>query len=1368
MFDQLENTYANIIMEFGIVGYSESDIMKRGLNSEKNLPLNLLYSYPHQENEDLEIIFQMMFPDEDHKIQSPKFFSLTLTNEKGNRTFLYCLKFPEKYVFPNNDLDNNKTSLSNSDKKVDNENSNEKIKKNYIEVPLVIYIKSHKEDLESFKQLLYAINQIIVNDNLEKIIPDAIMINNYKKIQLYNLLYFLFSLPHTSPHTLIKLQLNKELDNILNINPENKNNETIDFYFSSNCEIPCNKNDTDINILFLILDQSIIIKVLFSILTEKQIIFTASQAYLLHLIISCFLKLIFPFKWRHSCITVLTRENLELLEIPGSYIFGVLSSHLSTKDLTDEFSGKIIVDCDTNEIFGYSNFEPYEPPEMPIKKPIEDKKKKSNKKDKEKEVLEINNLESNNFTQGKNLIIINKNTIMKYQNELFGKKKKLIFNYDNNIIIDTQKSQLFIDKNDIFIDSSDWKWLRRYIQLVRNPEIFNLDNIDFKNKKGNRNIFSDEDNPILPNRPFSYNIQNIILTFILKKLTFQESDFMTVFKKTNLYSEYEDNNKEFENTKGSVIVQNIEETKNKPRSIDNSFNIEYELNQFNVDVIIDKIKTKINNFESDRKNNENVISYYQELKKILNDYLSIKEEISNQNNNNDEYTFIPRKLNERKKTISGKRPNLSKPSNKNLLRHIKNNTSLLQETSGQNKYILFGFDKDLEDSFQFYSKKGFIFFANELDKFLTEEKIDIKNIIYINNLNNQILSLIKKSLIEEETEEKNNKENLSDKKESKDVGNLEKIKLRQIIGVSIVPEKKEEEKEENDADKISNGSVEIKKEEDYDFAENLLNINLEKNQIFDWNNDNVLLDEANHIINFPEFNLEEELNKQYDNNEIKDENEINHLMQFYLFLAFYLDNAKKDETSLNFFFNNLNQNNYISKSSLDDIKNNKDNNDNNELYEIVEKDEADKSEEKKKINEIIIKLYILAYNNSDKKHRDFPYFSYYKTLKQIDSEDLKSLNSLFDSYEGEYELSFIYRTVIIEKQQAEMKKFQKMLSLKNKTKSYKINEEINLKDNYSRKSDINIVKKKIKSPDQKYNRQTIQNSKVNFGIDNDSSDNVIHLRTEPNINKLIKNEEVSLLIINDIGEIINEELNNIKDSIKSKNTSEILEEMNSRFKLNEKLKDLVNNLKFVNLDNINTKKKCFTFWLNCFNYLIIYTIVIEKLNLIEEKMWKKFFNTLYINIGDKIFSFNDIQYILFKKAYFFSSAYKPKDYIKKLNIEKINGELKLEEKEKLIPFILYLPINEFLKPTLYNEENIENDIVVKMAEYLNKNIILDEKNYLCCSDLFFKFYSNIFGKEIKKYEVYFNPELFKVIKNKKYKKIIQKKIKWQLNFENLI
>jgi len=85
----------------------EEDIIKRGYDTETNLPLNLLYRYPKKETNELgSLIFQMMFPNDEHKIQTPKFFSLTLTNEQASRSFLYCLKFPEKYVFSNNDLDN--------------------------------------------------------------------------------------------------------------------------------------------------------------------------------------------------------------------------------------------------------------------------------------------------------------------------------------------------------------------------------------------------------------------------------------------------------------------------------------------------------------------------------------------------------------------------------------------------------------------------------------------------------------------------------------------------------------------------------------------------------------------------------------------------------------------------------------------------------------------------------------------------------------------------------------------------------------------------------------------------------------------------------------------------------------------------------------------------------------------------------------------------------------------------------------------------------------------------------------------------------------------------------------------------------------
>ena len=1387
MFEQLTNRYTNIIIEFGIVGYSEKDIIKRGADTETNLKLYLLYSYPHHEGEDAELIFQMMFPDDDHKIQSPKFFSLTLTNEKGNRTYLYCLKFPEKYV-----LTENEDEKKNNNKK----NNNNK----YIEVPLVIYIKSYKEDLESFKQLLYTINQIIVSDNLEKFGCEPCMINNYKKIELMNLLFFLFSLPHTSPHTLVKLQLNKELGNILNLN-HNKigNNETIDFYFSSNCEIPCNKNDTDINILFLILDQSIIIKVLFSILTEKQIIFTASQAYLLHVIISTFLKLIFPFKWHHSCITVLSKDNLELLEIPCSYIFGVLSSHLSTKDLTDEYSGKIIVDCDTNEIFGYSNLEPFEPPEIVNKKVIDDKKKKDKKKDKEKE-LEFNNLESNNFTQGNNLIIINKNVIMKYHKEINGKKRKLKFDYDNNIIIDTQKSQLFIDKNDIFIDSNDWKWLRRNIQLVRNPEIFNLDNIDIKSNHKNKSLSNDEDdNPILPNRPFSYNIQNIILTFILKKLTFKESDFMTVFKKTNLFSEYEDKSKEYENSTGNKIVENIEETKNNPRSIDNSFNIEYILNSFNTDVIIDKINTKLNKNE----NNEKQICY-QSLKKILTDYNRTKEDIENLNENNYNKVIYPRKqsINEKMKP----NPIINK-MNKNLYRHVKNNTSLLQETSGQNKYILLGFDKDLEESFQFYSKNGFIFFMNKLEQFLVEEKIDIQKIIYRNHINEEILNMINKCF----TEEENDKSEEKSEQKEKDFNNLDKKNLRKVLGVSIVPEKKEEENNENDIGRVSRGSggsggsggsVEIKKDEEYDLAENLLNPmgekeeNDEKNKIFDWNEMDSL--EENNIIKFSNFNYEQALiqeNEKKEKDKIKNENEVNHLMQYYLFLAFYLEKVKEDKFSLKFFNNNIslktnkiiknNNNNIINKEN----NNNNNNSDNDNLYEIVEKEKDEKEEEeyKSRLNEIIIRLYNLAYSYGDKKHRDFPYYSFYHLLKKIELVDLKNYNSLFDIYEGDSELSLIYRTIIIEKQQEEIRRLQKMMTISNKNKSANIDVNINrakttynigkVSSDMGRNSNIDLLKKNEISqkfinisPDKK--RQTMYNSKVNIDLnkENNSEDfNIASIevnKSNPDFNYFDKGD-ISINIINEIGELLNQEIIEFGNFL-NKNINEILEEMNSRIKQNKKLYDLISLLKFLKLEKLNTKKKFFAFWLNCFNYLILFSIFHQKLNLNEEKVWKKFFNNIVYNIGGNEFSFNDMQYILFKKPYFLSSAYKPKEFVKNINIGKLDGDFKLNENHNLIPFILSLPIKGFLGPSLYREENIENDINKRIKYYLNKLVIIDSKKHLCCFDLLLKFDMNIFGKEIKKYESFFNHELYNLIKNKKYKKLIQQKISWQLNFEDFI
>ena len=1397
MFDSLKSTYNNIINEIGIVGYLEEDIIKRGLDTDVNLPLNLLYSFPNKESSDIgSLIFQMMFPDDDHKIQTPKFFSLTLTNEQASRSFLYCLKFPEKYSFINEDEENKENEEEeNKNEKIDNINDNKKDEKKgkikYIDVPLVIYIKSIKEDLEPFKQLLYSINQIIVNDNLEREGYESNYVNNYKKVQLMNLLYFLFVLPHTSPHSLIKLQLNKELENIINLNT-GYNNETIDFYFSSNCEIPCNKNDTDINILFLILDQSIIIKVLFSILTEKQIIFTASQAYLLHSIISTFLKLIFPFKWHHSCITVVPKENLDVLEIPSSYIFGVLSSTLPTKDLIDEYPGKIIVDCDTNEIFGYSNLEPYEPPEVNIdieKKNDGDKKKKD--KDKKKELV-FNNLETENFAQGKNLIIINKNTILKYDHEIHGKKQKLTFDSDNNIIIDTQQSKLFIDKNDIFIDSIEWKWLRRNIQLVRNPEIFNLDNIDINNIKIRKKyLYNDEDNPILPNRSFSYNIQNIILTFILKKLTYTESDFFTVFKKTNLYLEYQDTSKEFENTKGKKIIQNIEETKNEPRSIDNSFIIEHILNPFNVQIIIDKLDGKINNNEKE----ENLISILKKIKKPFVDYYRMKEELLNNNNEGDSYNY----LSARKQSNSEYRKTggsiIKNKVTKNLFGHVKNNTSLLQETSGQNKYVLLGIDKGVKDTFQFYTKKGFIYFLLEFEKFLKDENLNIKKIIYKDIINTQILNLINKCFNKQENENKENKEKEKEnkKEENNDLGDIDKKNLRKALGVSIVPEKKEEENVENElGDRDSQGSVKIKKEEEFDFAENLIkgikkeNIEIPKIQgIYE----NLGINDDNSIIIFPSFDYDKIKKEKFSKN--KNENSVNLLMQYYLFLAFYLQEAKKEESSLKYFLENI---------SIKDF--NKNNNNNINIYKNNESDEENEESKKEdpdkiNINKLILKLYKLAYKYSGKKHRDFPYYSFYNFIYHIESNELKTFNDIFDLFEEEDELGEIYRKVIIEKQQIELKKLQKMemMQFRNNTsgniartstnyKEGKDNNIIKNNDNYDinlRKSNVDQVKNKIGSSkiinfiSLLHKRQSIQVGKAALDVSNENiSGNIddFNINYSYVINSTSdfnspNDNNISISIINEIGDLLIKEFPKEND-LYDKTLIDILEETHIRIKDNKNLIKLIGQLKYLKFEIINSKAKCLSFWLNCFNYLILFAIFYRKWNINGEKKWKKFFRNVKFDIGGKYFSFNDMEYIIFKKPTFFSSTYKAPDEIRKLNLEKIPGDKKLDECAKLVPFLLYIPVKKFLSPSLYDDLNIEKQIIQRMNKYVNKFIYFDDKNHLCCIELLLKYDTNIFGKGLKKYESFFKPDIYKNIKDKKYKKINSQKISWNFTLDYLI
>ena len=1386
MFDTLNNTsYRNIITNIGIIGYEEEDIINWDNDDYNKIPLNCLYAFPLK-NEAIynSLTYEMMFPDGDRFIECPKFFSLSLTNEKAHHSFLYCLKFSEKFKYK---VKNDKENVNILKKTKSNDIFNiYKYKEMYI--PIVICIQSDKNDSEPFRKILYNIHQIIINDNFDN---EKSTIIDYKKIELMNLLYFLFSLPHTSPHTQINLKINYNINNI----NENENNEfdIIDFYFSSNCEIPCNRSNSNIDLLFTILDQTIILKVLLAILTEKQIILRASEAYLLHIIIPTFLQLIFPFVWIQTCITILPKENIGYLDLPGTYIIGILSSTIPIKEIIKEYPGKIIVDCDTNEIIGEEISIPYYPEE-------------NNNNKKEEKQLKNNEIKTINYgmVQGKNTFLIDGCYLYEYdQNNNNNKnKKKLKIKSNKNIIIDIQNSQLLVNKNDSYINSEEWKWLRKNIQMVRNPEIFGIDNIG-KRKHSVINVFFDsaKESPIIAERPFSYNIQNILMTFLLNKLEYKESDFMTYFKQSNLYLNYNEP-KKYQNNAGKYIVDNIKKTKNNQRSCNNCFLIEYELKPFNANFFLEDLDKKIIYFEKEHDINksENTNDYskynsYKKIKKIIAGYcliygISLKQmnditnDEINKKNNSIRKTITRTKINNYKYSSKNNYFYFNTYENNNIKEHIKNKKSAfnLYKNDFDNDN-----DNDEEDDYllPFYGENGFINFITNFETYLKNENIDIKNIIYQNSINNQIIHIFKdlKKILRLKDSSKiqtkisidilddvsaDNNNSSDDENDSNSNNNsiiYHKIsstkKLMHRNSAELLEEIKSISSSKNLDKSRMSSIIEEKKDEDDSFLEgmNIIKKSTQKISNYEYdleyciNNNNVinLGEETTYnnihnnnkgdIIKFLDFNYEKEkileIYEEKDKNKINNNNDdkIDLLLQYYLFLNYHLEDISKDEI--------------MKKKVIDEIK---------KEYNI-----------KINLDKLILKLYKLAFDHSGKGHRDFPYFNFYEFLMGLSLDNLIILENNIDKFQ--LELYDIYNYVCKEKKK-ELTEEKRKSTLKDIYLTPALKGRTSSTDNIEHKSEF--VKKNT-LPNAKMRASLVINLNKNeflkkvFNKEETNKKNEIEDSTIFKISKeyIINNssdfdplcEPGSTHILHELCVLISTCLPSTED-IKNKNLNEILEETN--IKLNtQTFKELIGELRNIDLKQLKNNKSKMCFWLNCFNFLLLYTIFYKKWKICDEKSWKSFLKNVKYIIGGNQYSFNDIQYIIFKKLFFFSSGYKPGDAAKK-NV--INQKLKSIDNN---PFCLYIPTNEFLKPIIFEEDNLEKDLLKRKINYIFSFIRIDNKK-INISELFLNYEPNFFNiKIVNKYKDILDRTIYDIIIKKQYSDISTKNLKWEMSFDFL-
>ena len=1178
MFDKLKTTYHNIISSISIVGFEEEEIIKHKekVNTESNL--SCLFCIPKNEKESMnQLIFDMMFPDrtniKGYYVDVPKFFSLTLTNEYGTHSFLYCLKFPEKY-------------------EIDNKIS--------INVPIVISIKSNKEDYEPFRKLLNIIHQIIICDTIKKS-HNINQISNFKKVELLNLFFFCFSIIKPAPHTNIQMIIKSEcLSKISKLN----------FYFSSNCEIPCNANDKDINMLFSSLDINIILKLITSLLMEKQIILRASQAHLLHLLMPATLKLLFPFKYIHSYIPVLPYGNIELLDKPGSYFFGVLSDSIKFEEMMEEYPGRVVIDCDTNEIFNDFNYEPY--------------------------VIK----ENSGLEQGKNVLFLEGSKLFKYDEK---NKRKIIMKWEEKdyLVFDCNNNQFVIDTDINLIEREDYNWLRRNIQLVKNPDIFNTENItNDKNSFMNMLIMNSKGEiPISPKRSFSYNVQNIFLEFFLMLLSYENKKFFKTFKQTNLYMNYIDQ-KEFQNDSGKKIVQNIKITKNNPRTFNNSFSINYTMKNFPASNIIDEIK------------NDNNKNY---LKKILKDYLQL-------NSDNDENNF---NIDFSRNTVM----NFPK-KDETKKHHVKNSTSLFQFINNNDNFF-----SNQETPLLFYKKDGFLYFLNEISEIIQKDKQDFNTSLYIKDINQEIKDLLKYiKLIEDE--------------------NIFGINEN---GKNIIIEDFGDELEINKED--NNLNIEPLKEKN----------NIENIEDIIPPNDNT------SIISFNLYNKEKENLTKVGEKGLK----MNHELQYYLFLAFNLEEIKKVNDFKKTFIKGLS------------IPNDEKIND----Y----------------INQIIIQLYKLSYKCEDKK--EFPFLRFYLFLTNLDIKELELIK-----IEKEYtELYKIYSIV---------------LNIK-----IKIRQSTNLpgmkKNNNILKDDINedyfISKSITKSLTITKEVKTINPFKEKNKFENE----IIIINKDKS--EFQSNGSPDLTSFTQILPIIIKSSLPTQNDLENKTLNEIMDETNIKMK-NQALIELIARLRDFNPKTIDSINDTIVFWINLFNSLLLFTIFYKKYtSLNTEKDWKLFLKNIYFNIGQNNYSFNDIQIILFGKTIFPADKYKPEKYVINLSIENI---IKKERKSKnenekneyyISYFCLYLPTQQFLPFTIFNSDTLKSNMEKKDRMYFSEFIHIS--NNILTISKFILYVEPSFTTEnvIKKYELTIDGDVYESIIDKSFSKIVKKgnENDWKLNFSNI-
>ena len=243
-----------------------------------------------------------------------------------------------------------------------------------------------------------------------------------------------------------------------------------------------------------------------------------------------------------------------------------------------------------------------------------------------------------------------------------------------------------------------------------------------------------------------------------------------------------------------------------------------------------------------------------------------------------------------------------------------------------------------------------------------------------------------------------------------------------------------------------------------------------------------------------------------------------------------------------------------------------------------------------------------------------------------------------------------------------------------------------------------------------------------------------------------------------------------QQDISMKASLDIIIETNAKLLENKKIFELMGQFRYIYPEKLLSCKERICFWANSFNFLVLFTIFYKKWNINGQDDWKHFFQNVKYIIGDKYFTFNDIQYLIYRRPLFFPSSYKNNEDIKKFRTDKTEDSKNVEKRYPLLynPFMIYIPIKGFLKPIILDETKLEFQLSERIKEYLSNYLLIDNENNITLPELLNNYQPRFICKEYKKFHSLLKEDIFYLIKGKNYKRNSINNFEWMMDIEGLI